>query len=329
MYDIKKGQALVLLGGLIAFLIVIDSQCYEMKDACLPDFGSFVSAPNVVSDQTWLLDGLAHGKINAEWKEKPGEVYGVIASNFFTGNYHTFSIISSAALMVVTFFLSYEITKNRLASILAVMVLTMSRTFLWYSDSIPYPDYWCTLFFLSLYPFKQKILKPVSFVASFVMKAQALAFLPLLFVNDKSKRNRLIYIGIGVVTAAVALVLKWARFSGQFNIGNLQPPYVVFEILLQDFWVICLFFPVAYLTFHLWRKQVSWAGTLLGGMLWSLFFQYVLALFTTYGAFSERMLPFIVFFALSCGLVISKKEMFIKWKPKTAYQKEAYLYVSG
>lgn len=324
--DIKKGQALVILGGLIAFLFVVDSQCYNDKEACLPDFGSYVSAPNVISDQDWLLQGLANGTINPEWKEKPGEVMGVIASKAVTGNYHTFSIISSAALMVLTYFLGYEITKNRLAAVLGVAVLTMSRTFLWYSDSIPYPDFWCVLFFLSIYPFKHKIIKPVSFVTSFIVKAQALGFLPVTLVAEKDNRIRLTYIGIGILTGIVAYSLKWTRLSGQFNVGNLAPPYVVFEILLQDFWIICLFFPVSMATFYLWRKNVPWAGILLGGMLWSLFFQYILALFTTYGAFSERMLPFVVFFALSCGLVISNKDKFIKPKP---HIQEALNYVSG
>lgn len=329
MLDIKKGQAFVVLFGLAAFLVLIDSQCYNMKDACLPDFGSYVSAPNIYSDQNRLLDGLAQGHIDPEWKEKPGEVYGVIASKLFTNNYHTFSIISSVSLLFISYFLSYEITKSRIASIMGVVAITMSRTFLWYSDSIPYPDFWCTLFLLSLYPFKHKVIKPIAFAASFIMKAEALAFLPITFFREKDLKIRLVYIGIGIVTAAVSLSLNWVRSHGQLYIGNLQLPIVVFLVLTQDLWIIALFGPVAMATFYLWRRKVPWAGTLLGGMLWTLFFQYVLTLVTSYGAFSERMLPFIVFFGLCIALIISKKEMFIQWKPKTAYQKEAYLYVSG
>ena len=80
MKDIKKAQAGIILGGLVMFLIVIDSQCYFQNEACLPDFGYTISAPNVLSDQDLLLTGLANHTINKEWKEKPGEVYGVITS---------------------------------------------------------------------------------------------------------------------------------------------------------------------------------------------------------------------------------------------------------
>lgn len=296
------------------FLVVIDSQCFNDNNACLPDIGYVISAPNVISDQELLLGGFDNGTINSEWKEKPGEVYGVIASKILTGNYHTLSILSSISLLLVTWFLSYKISGNRLASIISVIVLDLSRTFLWYSDSIPYPGFWSVLFFMSLYPFKNKFIKPISYLASFVMKAQALAFLPITIFREKDKRIRVFYIVVGIAAATLASLLKWTRIDG-FNPHNLVPPYVVFEIILQDFWVIILFFPVSAILFYLYRQKVDWAGTILGGMLWSLFFQYVLALFTTYGAFSERMLPFIVFFALGVGLIISKKELLVKnWK---------------
>lgn len=310
MQDIKKQQAVIILVGLILFLVVIDSQCFNNNEACLPDIGYVISAPNVVSDQDLLLKGLANGTINSEWKEKPGEVYGLIASEKLTGNYHTFSIISSIALLVVTYLLTLKITSNRLASILAVIIVDFSRTFLWYSDSIPYPGFWCVLFFASLYPFKNKLIKPIAYLSSFIMKAQALAFLPITLAREKDNRIRIFYIGMGVLAAIGASLLKWTRIDG-FNPGNLAPPYVVFEIILQDFWIIILFFPLCLALFYLYRQKVDWAGTILGGMLWSLFFQYILALFTTYGAFSERMLPFVVFFAMGCALVVSKKELFI------------------
>jgi len=312
MKDIKKAQAGIILVGLIMFLIVIDSQCYFQNEACLPDFGYTISAPNVLSDQDLLLTGLANHTINKEWKEKPGEVYGVITSKILTGNYHTLSIVSSISLLLVTYALALKITSNRVSSILAVTIVDLSRTFLWYNDSIPYPGFYCVLFFVSLYPFKHKIIRPVAFVASFVMKAMSLAFLPITFLKEKDKKIRIFYIVIGVLASGIAIGLNWVRSTG-FNPGNLAPPYVVFEIILQDFWMIILFFPVSLTLFYLHRKKVDWAGTILGGLLWTLFFQYILALFTSYGAFSERMLPFVVFFALGCGLIVSKKELLI-WR---------------
>ena len=165
MQDVKKSQAIIILAGLILFLIVIDSQCWNENEACLPDIGYVISAPNVVSDQDLLLKGLANGTINSEWKEKPGEVYGLIASEKLTGNYHAFSIVSSIALLVMVYFLTYKITNNRLASILPIIIIDLSRTFLWYSDSIPYPGFWCVLFFASIYPFKSKIIKPLAYLS--------------------------------------------------------------------------------------------------------------------------------------------------------------------
>ena len=310
MKDINKKQSIIILVGLVLFLLVIDSQCWNKNEACLPDMGYIISAPNVISDQDLLLKGLANGTINSEWKEKIGEVYGLIASEKITGNYHSFSIISSVLLLLVTYQLMYKITQNRISSIIPVIIIDFSRTFLWYNDSIPYPGFWCVLFFLSLYPFKNKLIRPIAYLTSFIMKAQSLAFLPITVLREKDNRIRVFYIGVGVLAAIVASLLKWTRIDG-FNIGNLAPPYVVFEIILQDFWIIVLFFPVSALLFYLHKQKVEWAGTILIGMLWSLFFQYILALFTTYGAFSERMLPFVVFFAMGSGLIISKKDLLL------------------
>ena len=68
MQDLKKAQVGIILGGLIMFLIVIDSQCYFQDEACLPDLGYVITAPHVLSDQDLLLGGFANHTINKEWK---------------------------------------------------------------------------------------------------------------------------------------------------------------------------------------------------------------------------------------------------------------------
>lgn len=312
MKDIKQAQAVIALAGLIMFLVVIDSQCYNATDTCLPDLGSVITAPDVTSDQSLLLKSFAHGEINKEWKEKLGAVYAIIASKTLTGNYHTLPIVSSIFLMIVTYFFALKISSNRLASLISVIVLEFSKTFMWYSDSIAYPNFFLVMLLLSIYPFQKKILKPISFVVSFIFKAEALAFLPLTFIREKDKRIRIAYIGIAVLVGAVAIALNWVRFDGTMSSTNALYPQIGLYLLDQDMWILSLLTPVTILLFILRKYKVEWSSYLLGAMGYCLLFQYILPIFTTYNAFGYRMLPFVVFFALSVSLIISKKDLLLE-----------------
>lgn len=322
MLELKKSQAIIVLAGLIMFLVVIDSQCYFHDDACLPDLGYVTTAPEVVSDQSILLKSFQHGEINKEWKEKLGAVYTLIGSKALTGNYHTFPIISSIALLIVTYFFTYRITSSYLSSIVAVVVLEFSKTFMWYSDDIAYPNFFMVMLLMSIYPFTKKFLKPICFVTSFIFKAEALAFLSLTFIKEKDKKIRLVYIGIAVLVGTVAISLNWVRFDGTINTINALYPQIGLYLLDQDMWLLSLLTPVTILLFYLRHKKVEWSGYILMSMGYCLLFQYILPIFTSYNAFGYRMLPFVVFFALGVGLIISKKEMLLQ---KLKGSKEAKL----
>lgn len=312
MQDLKKAQAFILLAGLVMFLVVIDSQCYGYNDACLPDLGFVITAPDIQSDQSLLLKSFAHGEINKEWKEKLGAVYTILGSKILTGNYHTFPIVSSIALLLTTYFFALKITTNRLASIISVLVLEFSKTFMWYSDSIAYPNFFLVMLLLSIYPFTRSWIKPIAFVSSFIFKAEALAFLPITFLREKDKRIRIAYIAIAVLVGVVAISLNWVRYDGTINLTNATYPQIGLYLLDQDMWLLSILFPVTGLLFYLRKLKVEWSGYLLAAMGYCLLFQYILPIFTTYNAFGYRMLPFVVFFALGVALIISKKELLLE-----------------
>lgn len=302
------------------FLVVIDSQCYSYYDACLPDLGFVTTAPSIVSDQSLLLKSFAHNEINKEWKEKLGAVYTILASKTLTGNYHTFPIISSIVLLVVTYLFSLKITQNRLASLVSVIILEFSKTFMWYSDDIAYPNFFLVFLLLAIYPFKKSFIKPISFIISFIMKAEALAFLPLVIIREKDRRIKFVYIGIAGIVGLITILLNWVRFDGTINTTNALYPQIGLYLLDQDMWILSLLTPVTILLFILRKNKVEWSSYLLGAMGYCLLFQYILPIFTTYNAFGYRMLPFVVFFSLSTALIISKRDIWLKsfWKPKTA-----------
>lgn len=327
MLDLKKSEALIILGGLVTFLILIDSQCFNANDACLPDVGFVTTGPNVVSDDKILLDGLSHGYISPEWKEKLGEVYVVIASKTLTGNYHTFPLISSIGLLLMTYMFAYKITSNRLASVVGVGVLAFCKNFMWYSESLAYPTTWVVFFLIALYPWSRTWYRPLSFVISFILKAQALAMVPLLFVKEEKKLNKISYLGIAAVSIAIAVAFNWIRFYGSIHWSVLEYPAIGLYVLVADMWLLYALTPVVILLGMLWKRKVPWAKFLLISMGYMCLFTYLLPVFSTYNAFGYRMLPFEVFFALGVSLIIANYKLIIK--KQSRLEMEAMHYVSG
>jgi len=87
------------------------------------------------------------------------------------GNYKVFPFIASIALLVLTYFFTFEITQKRFAGIIAMLIVLQSTIFLFFDTSVAYPNYWILFYLLSLYLICKKWpLAPISYVLSFLSK---------------------------------------------------------------------------------------------------------------------------------------------------------------
>ena len=91
--------------------------------------------------------------------------------------------VSSILLVVVTFFLTYQITQKRFAGIISMVILLQSHTFLHFDTTAVYANFWVLFYVVSLYAINRKWqYSSISYLLSIFSNAvSAVFFLPSLY----------------------------------------------------------------------------------------------------------------------------------------------------
>ena len=148
-------------------------------------------------------------------------------------NVKVIPFLTSISLLLLTYFITYEITKKRFSGIVAFVILLQSGIFLHYDTGITYPNFWILFYLLSLYLiYKTWQISPLPYFASIPTKLLTIGFFPmtLLFIyrasiSKQTKIRLVILYGIIIVVGFLLLNI----FSPQtFNLVN--------EFDLHDFW---------------------------------------------------------------------------------------------
>ena len=91
----------------------------------------------------------------------------LIASLDIFQNVKIIPFLGSIALLVTTYFLTKEITQNRLAGIVSMLILIQSYTFLRYDSFAMYENFWALFYVVSLYVIlKKHYLSSISYILS-------------------------------------------------------------------------------------------------------------------------------------------------------------------
>lgn len=236
-------------------------------------------------------------------------------------NVKVIPFIASIALLVLTYFITFEITKKRFAGIVSMVIVLQSGVFLHYDTSVSYPNFWILFYLFSLYLiYKMWSISPLPFVLSIPTKILTAAFLPMtiLFIYrasiSKQKKIRLVIL-YGIIVVLGILFLN-------FTNANFLPAYKGFD--LHDFWagfnaihtslrfdplVILFILPLIVGLFFVSRrgfKEADSISFLILGMLLSAILIPALS-----GAVNVpyRFVPLVVFFAMGVGVLLSKKKL--------------------
>lgn len=124
-------------------------------------------------------------------------------------NIRILPFIASISLLLITFFLTLEITKKRLSAIIAFCVLLQSNLFLIFDTTASYENFWTVFYFFSLYlVFRKPSFSGVLFVLSMLTKPLTIAYLPInifaIFNNKTSKQNKIILlISYGIIISII------------------------------------------------------------------------------------------------------------------------------
>ncbi len=241
----------------------------------------------------------------------------ISSSMILFGNYAVIPFLASIALVIIVYFFTKQITNKRFAGLVAAVILLQSNIFLTFDTSVAYTNFWILFYLLSLYfMYKAWPLSPISYIISIPAKALTVTFLPMsiyfLLRCSISRKKKMIIAGIiiGIVIAGTAAssgtkltggAQEESFISDEFWIG-----FASFATQLRfDGLVILFLIPlvVGLLFTSTKNKHAESMMVMIGGML-------LIAPFLT--GFSDqtnqpyRFVPFVTFFAVGVGILLSK-----------------------
>lgn len=312
-YNFETSQQLTILILVIVIGIYIITSVEELFDGYFqPDYYERVN--------DWLETFDAGQPAQVGFGKYLYLLFGVLSIQLFD-NVQVIPFLSSIGLIIVTYFLTKELSGKRFCGIIASLVLLQSGVFLHYDTGITYPNFWIMFYLLSLLlMIKLWHTAPIFWIFGILTKLLTIIFLPMtimfLYRTNVSKRKKqqilIIYAVIVVVGIIVFFVsedpftesIKSFEFDSHDFWGGISSiPYS----LRYDSMVLPFLLPLVVALFIKSRNgtlQADSVNFLIFGML---FFSAMVPAMSDAINVPYRFVPLVVFFAIGCGIVLSKR----------------------
>ncbi len=237
------------------------------------------------------------------------------------GNVKIIPFLGSIALLLTTYVFTKQVTNNRLAGIIAMLVLIQSYTFLKYDSFAMYENFWVLFYVLSLYAiYKKWQLSSVSYILSIFTKTFTAIFLPLSLVYvyyAKIKLKTKILLVISYVAMFSVVITVWYLDSSvyssiiRFDIEQLFIGFTKLSYQLRfDLLLLTALFPLTIALIIKAKKGISIATPILFLIAGSLVAGPIIEIFSGfYVTLPYRFVPTIVFFAIGVGILFNKKSL--------------------
>ena len=306
-FEISKKTAFIVM----AVLLVIYLSASSVELANQEIFEDYNGVKNRLD--SWSLDTIK--------SFEPHVMYFFLKSSIVLfGNDRVVPLLASAALLVVTYFLTKTITQKRFAGIIAVVILLQSNVFLVYDTTVSYTNFWILFYLLSLYlVYRFWPLSPVSYLLSIFSKALTVAFLPMsiYFILRSSipKKQKMI---TAVITAGIIVAGGLAYLGGAsvtqgteegFSEKEFWMGFTSFSYQLRFDGLVMLFMiPLMVGLFLVSKKGVKHGESIMVLISGMLLIAPILTGFTNQTNQPYRFVPLVVFFAIGVGVLLSKRQ---------------------
>ena len=314
-FEISKKTAL--LTGIIILVVYIGFSLPELAiDEAMQydDWGVLESAlevwPSTDSDDIYI----------SEQNTRYVRMLLLDASSDLFQNIKLLPFVASILLVVVTFFLTYQITQKRFAGIISMVILLQSHTFLHFDTIAVYENFWVLFYVVSLYAINRKWqYSSISYLLSIFSKAFiAVFFLSSLYYICRasiSTRKKLYTLASYATSLIVILLVFSFGESIYFDIINISSSefFLAFNALgytlRYDLIIVLSLLPLTLGLFFKFRKDNSKkVDSILVLILTALLAGPIISMLTDfYFILPYRFLPLIVFVAVGIGVLLSKK----------------------
>jgi len=314
-FEVTKKIAFISIVVLLAIYVAATANELSVEEA----FGDFTRVKQRVS--TWDIN-----KIDS--LSEPHFRYFLLSNSVsLFDNIRVIPFIASIGLLILTYFITYEITKKRFAGLAAMVILLQSAVFLKYDTTATYENFWTLLYLFSLYSiYKFSPLSPLAYILSIFSKPLTALFMPMtfffIFRSKLTKRKKIIalipYLVI-LVAGIIAIVVFEVNFAGS-TAGEITFvdrffwngfSSLAFQIRF-DALVVYFLIPLIVGLFILAKKgkvEAEMVMVLIGGVLFS---APLLTGFTDITNQPYRFVPLVVFFAMGVGVLLSKKKISVQ-----------------
>jgi len=317
-FEISKRITVIL--GIIIFVFYIGFSVNELsinEEGQFPDYAILKTAlqiwPSTESDDIYVQ----------EQNSRYVRMLLLVSSIEIFQNIKILPFVASISLLIVTFFLTYQISHKRFSGIVALLIILQSHTFLFFDTVAVFENFWILFFLISLYLINRKWqLSSILYLLALFSKAFIFVFfLSTIFyiyrARISSRKKIWAMCSYGGVILIILTVFSFGDsvYGDIINISDSEFFLALNTLgytLRYDVFIILSLLPVTIGLFFTSRRGFLQAdsilililASLLAGpfisMLTGFYLQQVLIL-------PYRLLPLIVFVAIGIGVFLSKK----------------------
>ena len=313
-FEISKRITVIL--GIIIFVFYIGFSVNELsinEEGQFPDYAILKTAlqiwPSTESDDIYVqIQNYHHVRM---------VLLGTSLEIF--QNIKILPFVASISLLIVTFFLTYQISHKRFSGIVALLIILQSHTFLFFDTVAVYENFWVLFFLISLYLINRKWqLSSILYLLALFSKAFIFVFfLSTIFyiyrARISSRKKIWAMCSYGGVILIILTVFSFGDsvYGDIINISDSEFFLALNTLgytLRYDVFIILSLLPVTIGLFFTSRRGFLQADSILVLILTSLLAGPFISMLTGfYFVLPYRFLPLIVFVAIGIGVFLSKK----------------------
>ena len=313
-FEISKRITVIL--GIIIFVFYIGFSVNELsinEDGQFPDYGILKTAlqiwPSTESDDIYVQ----------EQNSRYVRMLLLVSSIEIFQNIKILPFVASISLLIVTFFLTYQISHKRFSGIVALLIILQSHTFLFFDTVAVFENFWILFFLISLYLINRKWqLSSILYLLALFSKAFIFVFfLSTIFyiyrARISSRKKIWAMCSYGGVILIILAVFSFGDsvYGDIINISDSEFFLALNTLgytLRYDVFIILSLLPVTIGLFFTSRRGFLQADSILVLILTSLLAGPFISMLTEfYFVLPYRFLPLIVFVAIGIGVFLSKK----------------------
>ena len=318
-FEISKRITVIL--GIIIFVFYIGFSVNELsinEDGQFPDDYDILKTalqiwPSTESDDIYVQ----------EQNSRYVRMLLLVSSIEIFQNIKILPFVASISLLIVTFFLTYQISHKRFSGIVALLIILQSHTFLFFDTVAVFENFWILFFLISLYLINRKWqLSSILYLLALFSKAFIFVFfLSTIFyiyrARISSRKKIWAMCSYGGVILIILTVFSFGDsvYSDIINISDSEFFLALNTLgytLRYDVFIILSLLPVTIGLFFTSRRGFLQADSILVLILASLLAGPFISMLTGFYLqqvliLPYRLLPLIVFVAIGIGVFLSKK----------------------